>query len=487
MNLRRSAFHLRTRANFLVLLALLGLVFLTGGASRSDVSSLIILWPVAGLSLAYALWGLPWGGLRQFPVTFGLLAAALLLTAVQLVPLPPEIWTALPGREFATQLAKISGLENSWQPLSLTPFHTTASMYALVVPLAIAVLAVRCTADERAMLLPALLVIGMFSAALGLIQALGSDQSALYLYRVSSRGFAVGLFANRNHQATFLCCLFPMLATYASAASRSVEQGRFRLHLAIGLGAVLVPLILVTGSRAGFVLMIMAILGSVAIYRRPKAAIPPKRKGGRRNYTIAIVSAIAAGLVVLTYASSRATAVQRLVSGGNPNDSRLAYWQAVWRLVQHYFPVGSGAGSFVEIYQVDEPLGLLAPEYLNHAHNDWLELALTHGLAGALILAIAVLLWIWAAVSLIRARHYGSRTIQFGQLGLIVAGLLGLASVVDYPLRAPSLACLLVLSAIWTEEGAARARRLITGQIGTGEKGGTPSSAELASPVQTVA
>jgi O-antigen ligase len=124
-----------------------------------------------------------------------------------------------------------------------------------------------------------------------------------------------------------------------------------------------------------------------------------------------------------------------------------------------YFPLGSGFGSFVEVYQIDEPDQLLDMVYVNHAHNDWLETVLTGGLFGALLLAIVVIAWVRRAASAFRTPLNEQREPAFARLGLVIILMMGLASLADYPLRVPSLAFIFVIAAFWASApGAARSK-----------------------------
>ena len=49
-----------------------------------------------------------------------LLGALAALMAIQLIPLPPGIWTALPGRERYLEAAAAIGIPQPWRPISLT-------------------------------------------------------------------------------------------------------------------------------------------------------------------------------------------------------------------------------------------------------------------------------------------------------------------------------------------------------------------------------
>ena len=46
-----------------------------------------------------------------------LLAMAIALVGLQLVPLPPALWTALPGREGLATAAQLAGFPQPWRPL----------------------------------------------------------------------------------------------------------------------------------------------------------------------------------------------------------------------------------------------------------------------------------------------------------------------------------------------------------------------------------
>ena len=86
--------------------------------------------------------------------------------------------------------------------------------------------------------------------------------------------------------------------------------------------------------------------------------------------------------------------------------------------------------------------------YVNHAHNDWLELWLTGGIP-AILLALAFLAWLAAST----VRLWRSDELQGSVLDLalaraapIVIVLLLLHSAVDYPLRIPALSVLFAIA-----------------------------------------
>jgi O-antigen ligase len=446
----RKAKFFKTRGlPFWALIAFLILTFLTGGASRADVQSLIILRPAAVIFCGIGLWSLKWEHVKANMFLFGMATAIFALVGLHLIPLPPSIWGALPGREIITEIDKLAELGQVWRPISMVPSSTWNAFYALFVPLAVLLLGAQLTHEERFKLLPWVLGLGLFSGLWGILQVAGPRDSALYTYAVTSNGSATGLYANRNHQAILLASLFPLLAVYASTSVRSIEQLALRLWLAIGAGVVLVPLLLVTGSRAGLILGVVGLLSILLVYRQPTSLTPKKRKTKKFDLRYALAGFGVLCLGALTIIMSRAEAFQRLFAAGQGEDDRFKVWVPIAQMAWKYFPFGSGVGSFVEVYQIDEPYALLSPEYYNHAHNDWLEIYMTGGLPALLLLAVAVLAWARLSVKSLRAPLGEGRATAFARVGALTTLILALGSIGDYPLRTPSLACVFVIAALW--------------------------------------
>jgi O-antigen ligase len=417
----RKKRHFNTAAvPFWALVIFLILTFFTGGGSRADIQSLIILRPAAVIFCGIGLWSLKWEHVRAYRFLFAMAAAIFALVIVHLIPLPPPVWSALPGRGIITEIDKVTGLGAVWRPISLVPSTTWNAFYSLLVPLAVLLLGVQLNRDERFRLLPVVLGLGLFSGLWGLLQAIGDPQGPLYLYNVTNNGAAVGLFSNRNHQAILLAMLFPMLAVYACAGVRTEDQLKVRGYIALAAGAVLIPLILVTGSRAGLIIGIAGLASTIILYRKPAAVFPKKRKGNKLDLRWMLGGFAVLCLGALTVMMSRAEALQRLSAPDQTEDLRFRMWPSIIQIAWKYFPVGSGVGSFVETYQIDEPYSLLSPTYVNHAHNDWLELYMTAGLPGLTLLAIGLVSVAIATVAAFQASAGEARDMPYLRLGIVV-------------------------------------------------------------------
>lgn len=437
-----------------MLAGLLILAGLIGGGSRADIVSLVVLRPLAVIVCGFGAWTLTREHVRAHRALFVLAAALISLTVLHLVPLPPALWQALPGRSIVTDIDRAAGLGAVWRPLSMAPETTWNALLSLAVPLAVLIIGVQLPADERHGLLTVLIALGLLSATFALFQASSPWSRGLYFYRVTNVGLPVGLFANRNHGAVLMAFMLPMLAAWAA----SQEPGRFaplRPWLAAGAVVVLLPLILVAGSRAGVLIAVVAMATVPFLFAlRPADSVKPARPGWLdrlrtcRFAMIGLGAAAVAGFVAMAARGSRAVAVQRLVETGD-GDSRLYLWSAVWRAILEYFPVGSGVGTFVEAFQVIEPQANLTTSYANHAHNDILEVVMTAGVPGVLLLIAAAGLWGVASWRAWCLRPFADDRARFARLGSVLILLLALASLGDYPLRVPTMMCLAVVAALW--------------------------------------
>ena len=276
--------HLRTRRTRLSLfIAFLVCVALLGGGSRSDIQSLVLLRPLSILLAAYAAIVLGWEGIRRIGAPFWLLASVAMLIALQLVPLPPSIWHALPQYDVAGRIGAEIGLDGVWRPLALSPMRAWNALFALSVPFAAMLLYQAQDKADRDRALLMLLVVGVASSIYALMQITGRPEGPLYLYRVTNPGSAVGFFANRNHQAVFIGIMILVSAWYLRSCDPRSHKSSLRAFGAAGAILLFVPLVLLTGSRAGLLISALAlVLGTLFVtYNNDKSSnqknTPPKR------------------------------------------------------------------------------------------------------------------------------------------------------------------------------------------------------------------
>ncbi len=461
---RGTAPRRRRRLAWIGVLVTLAAAFAGGGGSNPAIASLLVLRPLSALLFAIALASLTGEQIKASANLLALVAATLGLVAAQLVPLPPAIWHGLPGRELIVANDRLVGLAGQWRPLSLDPAATWNTLFSLLLPAAALLFAIQLRAVDLLKTVDLVLVGTLASALLGLLQILGDPEGPLYFYAMTNNGAAVGLFANRNHQALLLAAALPMLAFWAAASGRhgdarpghgdpgnAARRKHARRWIAIGAAMFLAPLLLVTGSRAGLLLGVMSIISVplvLSLHRSDRAAASKERTMVRALSfgAFALLGLILASAVLL----DRDEALNRLLYSTDPAaELRVAILPVLKEMVERYFPWGTGFGTFEAVYLIHEPDALLGPAYVNHAHNDWIELLITGGLPGAVLIA-----WMGAAVAIqvtrvARGRDSDSAGGGLAILGCVILAYVALGSLGDYPLRVPIIQCVFALALVW--------------------------------------
>ncbi len=449
-----TAFSSTDRTGIVIGVGFIAAVMLMGGSPRPEVASLPLL---RGLAVVFAAFGLSRLTRRQLqPMSHIMLLAAAFLFALpwaQLMPLPPGLVASLPGREILGEIDQAIGQPRIWRPLTMSPLGTANAVLAGIVPFAALIIAITTPRSHQGYLAIGFLGAGFVSLCLGLGQILSPPDSVLYFFETSNEDSPVGLFANRNHQAVFLGCmtlLVPIAIPIGSDNGRPWELW-LRTACLFVVCLWLSSMALLTGSRAG------ALVTSVALICVPmivgaqiRAAQPPRISNWRDNVLRRSLALVISLLLIFPFAMAldRAPALDRLLGTDTENEARLKILPQVIDLTWLYWPWGSGAGSFEKVFQLHEPDDLLGPAYMNHAHNDILEVVLTGGAAGLAFLVCGAVLWLTLAFRVIVV----DRSDKFQPLrkaGLIITALLIVASSVDYPLRTPSLASLFVFASTW--------------------------------------
>lgn len=439
----------RSQTTALVLLCVfLALAMLTGGGSRPDLPSHVILRPASVLFGAAACLIIDREGLREIKFPLGLLLGLAAIMLVQLLPLPPSVWTMLPGRSLYAEGAGILGIEEPWRPISLSPARTWNSLVSLLPPLAALLLFAAAPSAARFRILIVLIILIAASAILGLAQRAGPPGGALYLYSITNESSAVGFFANRNHQALMLACLFPMLGALAAMPGRDGGRPPVGLWVALGGAVLLIPLVLATGSRSGAVLSLLGLLFGALLFRRPRHA---------RRFRPIVTWSISGGIVVLMVALSlafaQADSLYRLAGGDIDADLRIQLLRPLSDMIVNTFPVGIGFGAFEPVFRGVEPTDLLQRAYVNNAHNDLMQVVVEGGLPATLLL-VAFLGWFcYRSLQIWRVKSPVAGSDGLARLGTLLVLMILLGSLVDYPLRTPFVMILFAISVGWMASG----------------------------------
>jgi O-antigen ligase len=438
-------------------LAFITIVLLTGGASRPDVSSLLILRPAAFLFLGYACLVITRQQFDLVRAPFILLSCLAALMLLQLIPLPPSIWSSLPQRDVIYAVSKDLDLQDLWRPLSMVPSRTLNSLLSLSVPAAAIMLFALLDDKQRKQVPLVIVIMGVASMLLGLLQIAGPSEGPLYTYAITNNGSAVGFFANRNHHAVFLACLIPIVVAMlfdrlSSKRAGKIDQNFLYIALTVGMIIFVLPFILVTGSRAGALMAVVGLLLSALLWALWLASAKRSLVGAdnlktpgtfkrsvllKRIGLVPIVSAFLLLGVVAAIYFDRDFAINRYFELSKVEDLRTQALPVLLEMAKNHFPIGAGFGSFENLYKMWEPDSLLTPSYFNQAHNDGLQWIIEGGLPAITILA--ALIWMIALRGIDICRSLIARErIQYVKIAaFFVTMMIFAASLADYPLRTP--------------------------------------------------
>lgn len=418
-------------------------VLLGGGGVAYGINNLVI-----GL-LALLLLGIHGNLAADFalraPLSLRLLLlATLALPLIQLIPLPPAVWQSLPGREPVLAAHTVAGLGSErWFPWSVDRARTLVAFAGLIAPASILVLGTMLPEHDKRRLAATLVVVAVLALLLGAVQLQsGNTRGLLYPVHAGSN-ILYATFANRNSAGL----LFVIAATLAVALA---DPGKPRTLLVTCAGTVLLALAaILTQSRSSMALLVVpaflaALRVGVFLLRHRQSAAASARAA---ILAVALMGMAGAGVIVWS-ASTGGRVAQSLARFEDQRTDRPEVWEDTLYAARQYWPLGSGAGTFDEVFQIHESLEHVSPRKAGRAHNDWLEIMLESGLAG-LVLALAWLVW---------AARAGWRALAYGPHWMASAGALGLAaialqSLIDYPLRNQTLLCLAALLAVLLAQG----------------------------------
>jgi O-antigen ligase len=375
-------------------------------------------------------------------VAIGLL---LLLPLLYLVPLPGVPLDWLPGRGlYAGALGLAAGEQiDRLTTLSIFPMMTEAAWLTLLIPVAVFVGTRTLDHPHQHRLVLVLVGVASVQAMIGLMQFGSGRDSLLYFgFEYANFGSGVGTYTNRNHLAGLLEMVLPVtLALYIYSLGRKEERsskgwrGRLlflstlRGHTAFVYGALALLLIagvIFTRSRAGIALTMLGLLLATFVFAR--------RIGGDNVYGAAgtlVAFAVGIGIVIgLAPVLDRFAAVEPL------EDSRWTIFGATLDGIGALFPVGSGPGTYGDVFYAFQPLEL-GEWWIDYAHNDYLQWLFEGGVAAALLGLFLLTLYAWQW-----RRVWTSETwsrFRFVQVGAGIGILLMLLhTFVDFNLHIPA-------------------------------------------------
>lgn len=218
-----------------------------------------------------------------------------------------------------------------------------------------------------------------------------------------------GLFANSNHFGLFMAMGIPPLIFFF-VKQKSLMSG--------ALVVLLYVVLLAVASRSGLAIaLLLTLLSLIAA-------------GGSLRQIGAFLAVSAFGIGALLFSGALFSFVFKDASAPV---ARTEIAATTWQAIKNSPVFGSGFGSFLQIYPIYEDPLKISHEYVNRAHNDYLETILEGGVLATLLIAIYFVFltrlgWLIAAMRPSHIRDTATLAL------LAILGAL-MQSAVDYPLR----------------------------------------------------
>jgi O-antigen ligase len=368
---------------------------------------------------------------------------------LQLCPLPISVASWI-------ELVRGKGSGHAhYAALTIEPFATRVHLLILLTCIVGFFLAYIVAQDRRCKrhFAIAIIALGLFEAFYGFVQYLSGWQHIFGYVKKYDLEEATGTYINRNHYAGLLEMALPFALAFAA-----YEFGRFRekhprlfnhlkrlakrsslqrLLFWLSVAAVIFGGMVCSKSRMG---IISVLLSSSVMFALVSLSRVDRRIGLTLGSAFLVLSFglaawIGAGPIVERFEGMK----QEYSSDDN---TRLSIWRDSLHLIRRHPWAGTGLGTFPIAFTAVQT-GFLG-QFVNHAHNDYLELASDLGIPAALGL-IAAMIWILArAVETFRiAESSLDRFLALGCTGSIAAILLH--SFTDFNLYIPAN-CLVFVS-----------------------------------------
>ncbi len=372
-------------------------------------------------------------------VMFGL---AMLWAGVQILPLGSsamshpawQVASEALGRDVAATIS-VNPSETRW---AILRYLTAATVLLTVYVLA-------RSARNAMIVLRTFIILAGLAALYGLMRLSLSLDKILW-FDEPDTGYLTSGFINRNSASTYfgmaslagLGLVFHQARSVLQSASHAGGREMVRkLSLAMSgtLGFDLVVFVLIfvsllaTGSRGGISFTMLALVFMLLLFGVRQWMRTGSQAGGvTRVMGIIGVAVLMLGVVEL----SGARLVGRLLDQGLQSEARFETYSQTLQAVRDYLFLGSGLGTFQDVftaYRIELSPGR---HVWDKAHNDYLELLLGLGLPAALLVLFSFAALFLGALKGFFARH---RDAHYAAIAAAASALIGLHSLVDFSLQ----------------------------------------------------
>jgi len=379
--------------------------------------------------------------------------AFLCFLGLQLLPLPPFLLKLLsPAAANHISQLTLTGQLTGFHPISLVPAETLIFGFRFLVYalLFLALLHLQFKKNEMISILKILVLSSVLQVILGLLKYLhGNKYFFLFFHELKENDplakYLTGTLGNPNHFAFYLGMVLPIFLALLFLKLQFLETGkslREKIIAAVDKNKLLliyaaVPVLLgtgiiLTGSRAGIITMVLSFLifGQLAIYLKQGKSI-------RRKLAWFFLVITAAALFIGVQ-----TTVKKFLSTSFESSGRFLRWPATLAMSKDFLIFGAGFGTYRYSYFLYDPDE--GGNWSTHAHNDYLEILAEGGIIGSILFFLLIGMIIYSIIRMWWARgHPEIKVLGIGIITSLFAVVFH--SFFDFALRIPANVFIFVL------------------------------------------
>ncbi|MFZ2620493.1 MAG: O-antigen ligase family protein [Alphaproteobacteria bacterium] len=373
-----------------------------------------------------------------------LLAGLWLWGVAQVLPLwPAELLPLLPLRQAAQ--AVVGGEIN--HALSLDIF---ATLERLIYALGLGVwlmggIALGQSEKNVKRTLHVMVAVGGLAVAYGAYQLAEPSATVWGVTRTMYQDQLTGFFLNANSFATY-CGLMALVSSTLwvdawQKTARNAQGVKLALQqrlqystpwLWLGLTMVFLGAVGLTDSRAG----LAAIMVGLAVF---VLAMAFKQQGWKAKIAAMSIVVFLAALVAV-WVDARSGGWLAALEGDGA--IRSSIYLLTWQAIQHHGWLGTGLGTFEDVFRYYRDASFLSALRTDHAHNTFLEVWLEMGTVGFALLMLSLLTFLYGLLRGLALRQQHSYYPAMGLAALVLVAVHGLF---DFSAEMPAIAALFCL------------------------------------------
>ena len=362
----------------------------------------------------------------------------------QLLPLPSWLiaWLSPSTQRLYVTTLATGGYEEAIRTLSISPWLSACEFFKLLTYIGVFYLVIYHFRNRLWLnrLIKAIVITGFSVAVVGLLQHFTTPKM-IYGFRDASYASPFGPYINRNHFAGYMqMTIFIAMGLLLSKVLREgPPPGRWRAYLSewhdriskevlLGFGVVLMAVALAFSlSRGGIVSSVVALvfMGSMMVIRK-------------KRYSLTLFVVLLCFSLFYLLWLGIGPVIERLATvryWDTLEVSRIRIWHGAVGIVRDFYPLGTGLGTFINIYPLYQTLE--TPPTYDHAHNDYIELFSELGVIGGILFWGAIILFVIRILSKWSERRYPY------VVGICLGSTMGVVSLVlhstvDFNLHIPA-------------------------------------------------